>query len=62
MISIVRGGIKKNIPGEDEGIRKEVEIRTYNVDLGNGEWYNYDKKLLLIPGTYEELNKYLRNE
>lgn len=61
MISIVRSEIKKNIPGEDEGIRKEVEIRTYNVDLRNGERYKY-KKLLLIPGTYKEHNKYLRNE
>ena len=29
--------MKKNIPEKQDGIRKELGIRTYNVDLGNGE-------------------------
>lgn len=40
MISIVRRVMKKNVPEKENDIKKEVEIRPHNVDLGNGEWYN----------------------
>lgn len=60
MTSIVRSGMKKNIPEKQDGIRKGEQIRTQNVDLGNSD-YSQDK-VLLIPGACWEFNKYLWNE